>query len=315
MTTRSSFEIPVTTLANGHRLALVVHEISTARDGPVLVLVAGVMGDQPTGVETARRLTLQLESGDTLTCGRVLVLPVANPYAYQQHTRHTPLDMNNLNRLFPGRPDGLFSEQLAAAICDHLLDSADVLVALHSGGTFETTRYVYSFDDVDLAASFGTELILPGPSYPGTLALAARERGIPVVVSELGGHARTAEAIESGVRGIMNLLRKLGMSEGEVELPDRQLFCPTVQVLRARHGGILLSAYSSDQLGRSVPLGAELGTIISPHTFEQLEQLIAPFGPSLLALTREPVTHVEAGDYAFIVADAASARTISSKPG
>jgi uncharacterized protein len=313
MTTRSTFEVPVATLANGHRLSLVVHELSTPADGPVLVLVAGVMGDQPTGIETARRLTLHLETENTLTHGRVLVLPVANPYAYQQHTRHTPLDMNNLNRLFPGRPDGLFSEQLAAAICDHLLGRADVLVALHSGGTFETTRYAYSFDDIDLAASFGTELILPGPSYPGTLAMAARERGIRVVVSELGGHARTAEAIDFGIRGIMNLLRKLDMAGGEVEQPPRQLYCPNVQILRARHGGILLSAYSADELGQSVPLGAELATVVSPYTFEPLEVLTAPFGPSLLALTREPVTHVEAGDYAFIVADGESARTISSR--
>ena len=314
MTTRSSFDIPVTTLANGHCLSLRVHELSTSRNGPTLLVVAGVMGDQPTGVETARRLTLRLERDNTLTCGRVLVLPVANPYAYQQHSRHTPLDMNNLNRFFPGHPEGLFSEQLAAAISEHLLGHADVLVALHSGGTFETTRYAYAFDDVELAASFGTELVLPGPSYPGTLALAAREGGIRVVVSELGGHGQTAEAIDLGVRGIMNVLRKLGMAEGQIERPPRQLYCLNVQILRARHGGILLSTYSADALGQSVPVGAQLGTVLSPYTFEQLETLVSPFDPSLLALTREPVTHVEAGDYAFIVADGATARPISPRP-
>jgi uncharacterized protein len=314
MANSSRFEIPITTLANGHCLSLHVHELSASTDGPVLLLVAGVMGDQPTGVETARRLVLRLERENTLIKGQVLVLPVANPYAYQQHSRHTPLDMNNLNRLFPGRPEGLFSEQLAAAISDQLLSHADVLVALHSGGTFETTRYTYSFDDIDLAASFGTELILPGPSYPGTLALAARERDLPVVVGELGGHAATAEAIKSGIQGVMNVLRKFGMAEGEMELPSRQLYCPNLQVLRARHGGILLSDYSAEALGESVPAGARLGAIISPYTFEQLETLVSPFAPSLLALTREPVTPVEAGDYAFIVGDGASARAISPGP-
>lgn len=315
MANRSSFEIPVTTLANGHGLSLHVHELSGPKDGPALLLVAGVMGDQPTGVETARRLVLQLDRDQAITHGRVLVLPVANPYAYQQHSRHTPLDMNNLNRLFPGRPDGLFSEQLASAISEHLLAQADVLVALHSGGTFETTRYVYSFDDIDLAAAFGTELILPGPSYPGTLAMAAREHDIRVVAGELGGYSLTAEAVESGIRGVMNVLRMLGMAEGEIERPARQLYCPNMRVLRSRHGGILLTAYSVEALGQSVAVDTELGTVISPYTFEPLETLTSPFDPSLVALTREPVTHVEAGDYAYIVADGATALSIPPKPG
>src|SRR5579862_2065378 len=260
------------------------------------------MGDQPTGVETARRAAVLLESGSELRRGRVLVLPVANPYAYQQHSRSTPLDANNLNRLFPGREDGMFSEQLAAAIAGQLLSQADVLLALHSGGTFETTRYVYAFDELELAASFGTELVLPGPSYPGTLALAARQSGIRVLVSELGGHARTAESIAAGVRGIANVLRHLGMSEGPVERPQRQLYCPEVRILRPRNGGILCSAFSSEALGQEIGVGTELGEIISPYTFETLEVLRAPFDPSILALTREPITHVEAGDYGFILA-------------
>ena len=34
--------------------------------------------------------------------GELALLPVANPYAFQSLTRNTPLDMSNLNRVFPG---------------------------------------------------------------------------------------------------------------------------------------------------------------------------------------------------------------------
>ena len=298
------------TRANGHQFVLHVHEVRAVADGPTLLVVAGIMGDQPTGVETARRAVLQLGSDDSLVRGRVLVLTVANPYAYQRHARSTPLDQNNLNRVFPGRPDGTFSEQLAAAIADKLVHKADVLLAMHSGGTFETTRYVYSFDDLHLASAFGTELVLPGPSYPGTLALAARAGGLRVVVSELGGHARTAESIEVGLRGITNILCHLGQANGEVVLPARQLYCQDVRILRPRNGGILLSAAAADTLGQEFARGSELGRVISPYTFEELERLSAPFDRSLLALSREAVTHVEAGDYGFIVADASTARAL-----
>jgi predicted deacylase len=311
MARRTSFEIPVATLANGHRLTLHVHEVAADADGPTLLVVAGVMGDQPTGIETARRAVLALEVGEVLRRGRVRVLTVANPYAYQQHARSTPLDQSNLNRVFPGRADGIFSEQLAAAISENLLGEADVLLAMHSGGTFETTRYVYSFGDLDLARAFGTELVLPGPSYPGTLALAARAAGLRVVVSELGGHSRTAEAIELGLRGIVNLLRRLELVDGEVEAAARQLYCPDIRVLRPRNGGILLSAATADALGREVPGGFELGRVVSPYTFDELERLSAPFERSILALAREPVTHVEAGDYGFIVADGTTARLLT----
>src|SRR5579862_2193667 len=76
MAQRTSFEIPVATLANGHRLTLHVHELRAEQEGPTLLVVAGIMGDQPTGVETARRAALLLESGSELRRGRVLVLPV-----------------------------------------------------------------------------------------------------------------------------------------------------------------------------------------------------------------------------------------------
>ena len=58
----------------------------------------------------------------------------------------------------------------------------------------------------------------------------------------------------------------------------------------------------------------QLGTVVSPYTFEPLETLTSPFDPSLVALTRERVTHVEAGDYAYIVADGATALSIPPKP-
>ena len=50
-----------------------------------------------------------------------------------------------------------------------------------------------------------------------------------------------------------------------------------------------------------------LGRIVSPYTFEVLEEVTAPFDPSLLVLVRERVTKVDPGDYGFMVANGATA--------
>src|SRR5581483_3481083 len=120
-------------------------------EGPRLGLIAGIHGDEPLGVETVRRFVDELGSFR----GRLVVMPVANPYAFQALTRNTPLDMNNLNRVFPGARDGMLTEQLAATIVETLLPRIDYLVDFHSGGNLATVDYVYLHDQSGLAEAFG----------------------------------------------------------------------------------------------------------------------------------------------------------------
>jgi predicted deacylase len=97
--------LPLTVLASGVEVALVLHELVGQRgDGPTLGLSAAIHGDEAVGVEILYHLRRRLD-GEALR-GRVVMLPCANPLAYQANTRNTPLDMTNLNRVFPGDPGG-----------------------------------------------------------------------------------------------------------------------------------------------------------------------------------------------------------------
>lgn len=248
-----------------------------------------------------------LQSIDATTLrGRIVALPVANPYALQSLTRSTPVDMTDLNRIFPGSPDGTVSEQLAHAICQQFIGQVDAIVDFHSGGNFATVDYVYIHDDdAELARAYGCELMFRGPSFAGSFGDHARGHGIPVVVSELGGgQQRTDHYFRMGVRGAMNVMRRLDMIDGEPELPERQVVVDDMRVIRPHHGGTLLSSVSASRLGEIVPAGYELGRVVSPYTFEELEVIRAPFERSYLVLVREPVTSIDTGDYAFMVADA-----------
>ena len=111
--------IPLTTLASGAEVGLVLHELAGRGDGPTLGISAAIHGDEAVGVEILYQLRQALDPGPLR--GRVVMLPCANPLAYQAGTRNTPLDMTNLNRVFPGDPAGWFTEQLADLITRRFL--------------------------------------------------------------------------------------------------------------------------------------------------------------------------------------------------
>jgi len=301
--------VAVATIANGHTLELVTHRIRGGGDGPRLGLIAGIHGDEPLGVETIRRFVAELDG--TSFSGELFVLPVANPYAFQGLTRNTGLDMSNLNRIFPGDADGMLTDQLAHAIVEQIIPNCDVLIDFHSGGNLATVDYVYLHDDRGLAEAFGCEILFRGPSYAGSLGDYARSNGIPTIVSELGGGQQLNEHyVQKGLRGIRNVMKKLDMLEGEPEVPERQVIVEELIVLRPHHGGLMLSEVEPSRLGEEVVAGTVLGRIVSPYTFEVLEEVTAPFDPSLLVLVREGVTKCDPGDYGFMVANGATATPV-----
>lgn len=307
MTQAETKRVPVARIANGTALELVTHTIRGGRgDGPRLGLIAGIHGDEPLGVETIRRFVAELDPATF--SGSLFVLPVANPYAFQALTRNTTIDMNNLNRIFPGDADGMLSEQLAHAIVETILPNCDYLIDFHSGGNLATVDYVYLHDDDGLAEAFGCEILFRGPSYAGSLGYHAREHGIPTIVSELGGGQQLNEHyVQKGLRGIRNVMKKLGMLEGEPERPAEQVIVDELIILRPHHGGLMLSEALPERLGEAVPKGTVLGRVVDPYTFEELEVVTATFEPSLLVLVRESVTKVDPGDYGFMIANGAGA--------
>ena len=207
---------PVATLANGHAFELAVHSVGGG-EGPTVGVVAGTHGDEPLTVETVRRLLLELEALPLR--GTVRAISCTNTYALQTLTRNTPVDWANLNRVFPGHPDGTFSEQLAHAIWTQI-QTCDYLIDFHGSGNDSTVDYVYVHGSIPLAGAFGCEILRDAPAHPGSLSKVATDHGIPTLVSELGGgQQRNMHYLEKGIRGGLNVLKHLDMLEGEPELP------------------------------------------------------------------------------------------------
>lgn len=292
--------IEVGTLATGLPLRIAVHDIRGARPGPTVGITASVHGDEVAPIEALRRLLAEIDPGQI--AGRLLVAPVVNPLAFQSHTRHTPQDMQNLNRAFPGDPNGWLTEQLGHAFVEQFLDGLDVLLDLHAGGAMATVDYAYIENDEALSRTFDTPFLYRGPGYQGTLSAEAVKRDIRCVVTELGGGLLADEQYaERTLSGLENALRHVGMLEGDVVDFGPKTIIDELAVIRPHHGGLLVPAVGLDQLGTAVPGGTLLGTVVNAQSFEVLEEIRAPFEVSLLVLLRGVATHVEAGDYAYMV--------------
>src|SRR4030081_1724246 len=214
-------QIPVTTLASGRKLFFPLHRLEGRAPGPTLGLSAVVHGDEPLTNENVRQVLARVDPAELR--GTILAVPVANPLAFENLSRHTPIDMLDMNRNFPGSPAGWLSEQMAHVLATRFVSPLDVHLDLHTGGIFPTVDYVYIFGKSrELSLAFGSSFLFePAQApYQGTFALPATQKGIPFFTAELGGGSfRDAHYLEHGVRGVMNVLKQLKMLDGSVVRP------------------------------------------------------------------------------------------------
>lgn len=295
----------MSTLGNGHELAVGVHVVTGARPGPAIGISAGLHGDEPDTVEFVRCFLDRMKQ--VSFSGTIVAVPCANPLAYESRTRNTPNDMIDLNRVFPGDPDGTLTPQLAAKIYGIFADRCDVFVDLHCGGLFPAVEYAYVHGDHGLARSAGLKLLYTGPSYNGSLALCLEQSGMRTTVLEIGGgRTSSAHGTARACSALEGILRYCGMLDGGPEPVADQVEIDKVQIVRPHHGGMLISNIALADLGTALPGGMEVATVVSPQTLEPLETLVAPFDPSYVILAREGFTPASPGDFGFIFGRAAA---------
>lgn len=313
MSDRRTDWIDIATMATGLDLKVAVHTIEGRHDGPTVGITAGIHGDELLPVELVRRVVEAIDPSELR--GRIVAIPLANPLAFETLTRHTPTDMHNLNRVFPGEAGGWITEVLAKALTDYLVPEIDVLLDLHAGGAVPTVDYVYALNDLSLSRSFLFPTMYRGSSYAGSLGTHVIEAaGKPVVVAEIGGGSQhDDDYLRRGFDGVMNALRRLGSFPGDVVPAPRQTLLTKMQILRPSHGGILEPKVSAADLRSEVPGGTLLGVTRNPQTFEVVEEFRAPFDRTLLVLVRGALSKVHAGDYAYMLGDLGSAEVLEAE--
>ncbi|MHC6223790.1 N(2)-acetyl-L-2,4-diaminobutanoate deacetylase DoeB [Pseudomonas sp. X10] len=230
--------IPITVVKNG--------------TGPTALLTGGNHGDEYEGPVALSKLAQRL-SADQVQ-GRVIIVPFMNTPAFHAGQRTSPIDKGNMNRSFPGKPDGTVTEKIADYFRRTLLPLADIVLDIHSGGrTLDFLPFAACHvlpDKVQQARCEAGMRAFGAPYSMRMLELdaqamydtAAEEQGKVFVTTELGGGgSSTARSIAVAERGVRNLLIHAGILEGEVEpsesvmldMPDGDCF------VASEHDGLL----------------------------------------------------------------------------
>lgn len=246
-----------------------------ARPGPVLALVAGVHGSEYSPILALQSLLPKLDP--MRLSGKLILVHVANVPSFLGRTVYTgPVDGKNLNRSFPGKPDGTLSERIAHTLTTRVIQPADYVVDLHSGDANEdlmpwTGYYAQHGDPAvirrsrELAIAFGFDHIVMFPHGPLTPSEAvytgatATTLGKPSLDVECGGLGRIdPEAVGKIVDGLLSLLRHLGMIEGKSAPAESPRFIERRANLKSEVDGIF---YLQVRAGQHVAAGALLGYI------------------------------------------------------
>ncbi|MFA0811337.1 succinylglutamate desuccinylase/aspartoacylase family protein [Microbulbifer epialgicus] len=240
--------------------------VNGAKPGPVLCLTAAVHGDELNGVETVRRVMYDLDA-EQLN-GAVIGVPIVNLQGFHRSSRYLT-DRRDLNRHFPGDPNGSSASRIANSFFHEVISHCDAVVDLHTGSFYRTNLPQLRGDlsnpkIVKMTKGFGSTVVLHSAGAKGTLRRAAVEAGIPTVTLEAGAPMVLDErSVSHSVKGIRTLLNQLGMVSkfrlwGD---PEPVYYNSTWQ--RSSTGGII---FSEVQLGEFVRKGDLLGTVTNPIT-------------------------------------------------
>ena len=128
-------------------------------DGPILWLNGATHGDEPEGPYSIFKVMQQLDPQKLR--GTIVAVPVMNVEAFTGGMRGDPLDSfaYDMNRMYPGRPDGYPTERVAYAHWQAMKGNCDLQIAVHSGGDHSYLAHMIFASDnppsLELAAAMG----------------------------------------------------------------------------------------------------------------------------------------------------------------
>lgn len=277
--------IPVGAHSYGVQLGIPLLVVNGTAPGPVLCVDGGVHGDEYEGMEAVRRVVATTDP-QTLR-GTLVGIPCVNTPAFEAGARTSGLDHANLNRIFPGDADGSYSLRLAATFVDQVIPAIDALVDLHTGGTFGEIApltivqggYEELATPIGLAA--GHELIWKGGSWGGTARLSTLQAGKPAITIEAGGGTYREETVDLHLGSVRNIMRQLGMIEGETELRTGYT-AVSGTFARSADGGFFLGHAGPGEQCKE----GDLIATITDHYGAVLEEVRAPWDGIVLWVRR-----------------------------
>lgn len=301
--------LKVATMADGSDLCIAVHIVGGRRSGHRLLLVGNEHGDETLALDVFRKVVATIDPSDL--SGDIIVIPVANPISFESQTYLTPIDQVDIHHVYPGNKDGRITDKIAYVIAHEVADKGvNSIITLHGAGTHSANLFTYvpmltgpvGKNVEEMSKVFGLEILYFGPVRPNALVeYGAINHGSPGIRPEVGTDLGDVEKfIKIGVRGVKNIMKHFKMIPGDPVMPKRQLVIKDRTTFRASHGGIFHPEVGLEALNKTYPKGTVLGRIVSPYSFEELEEITVPYDEGIVFLVKGH-SRVHPGDYLYHV--------------
>jgi predicted deacylase len=307
------YPVPIICLSNG--------------EGPTILLTGGVHGDEFEGPAALMRLVQSLKVADIN--GRIIIIPTLNAAAALASSRVSPLDNLNLNRAFPGDPDGSPTQMIAHFVETVLLPECNAAIDLHSGGKASVfapcvlaqvdPKLPQGKENLALAKAFAAPYlwVASKKNDDRSLNAAAARQQVSMIAAELGGGGNCdpvmTDFTEAAVR---RCLRHLGITEsGNGDLNDHSNSQPVKDMefisLSETFASPAIGLFDRHfQIGDKVKVGQLAGWLHFVNEPERPSlELIFNCGGTILALGNRGM--VERGDLIAIIAGPCSVEDLS----
>ena len=270
-TATGSIEVPAGSDAAMSIPVAVAHGATT---GPVLALLAGAHGTEYASIIALEKLITAIDARQL--SGTVIIVPLLNLPSFVKIVPHlNPTDGKNMNRMYPGRPDGTQTDRASHLITTQVVEQADHVIDFHGGDIDESLR-PYSYwnqtgrgaqDAISKAMvlAFGLDHIVISPNRPRDPAASvyfentATTRGKPSIIVE-AGHAGTVDDSDVALlmNGTLSVMRHLKMLPGTPAPVENPVWIDHLADVASDQSGIF---YPLVKRGAYIGAGMKIGYV------------------------------------------------------
>lgn len=286
----AQINLSVGSLPSRTKIEVPIFVSRSKKPGPILLLLAGLHGDEINGVEIIRRFIVSDYHKPEI--GTVICIPILNIFGFINHSRQVP-DGKDVNRFFPGSRNGSLASIIAFNLMQEVIPHIDYGIDFHTGGARRTNypQIRCMLDDVvnqELADAFKAPFTLHAKYRANSLRYAASRQGKRIIVYEGGESLRFDEfAIKEGINGALRVMHHLGMRSESPEPVLHNQIVYKATWMRARRAGLFLPAVNSGDVVKKNQL---VGTVSDPFGETEIK-LKSPVKGYIIGLNNNPVVN------------------------